>query len=481
MRLASQDLNHMSDDFRTTRAALFSAYETLGRKANPTVKELVTFKKLGAEIDNLDAAFAADSRSGYRQYASAASDPYTSDTAAQAAGLSTSKGLAVGGLARLLAAAGSNPMVAAAHAEKHLGARHPITVVAQKALLAGSGASGGFIVPPDQALEIIELLRPRAVVRNGNPRTMGMPRGTMTLPAQTSAASASYGGETQQIPASQQSLGQIVASYKKLTALVPIGNDLMRYADPAADAFVRDDLVKVIVLREDISFMLSDGTVNQPQGFLSFANSYSAANGGTVFRYGVAAATGVSSALGWTVASSSNATAAGNIINSTNSAITLANTVAELGKMVNLLDAANVPDIRRRWFFHPRIYNYLYNLLNSLGLYVYRDELDRGVLLGYPFSKSTQIPVNIVDPTGAYTNGSFIFLVEMDDALVLDSMRLELAVSREGAYYDTNGVLQLAFQNDQTIIRAIAEHDFQMRHIASVAVDQFVGWDPSNI
>ena len=64
------------------------------------------------------------------------------------------------------------------------------------------------------------------------------------------------------------------------------------------------------------------------------------------------------------------------------------------------------------------------------------------MLLGYPFSKTTQIPINVVDASGANTNCTFIFLVEMDDALILDSMSLELAVSREGTYYDSNGVLQ---------------------------------------
>jgi hypothetical protein len=58
-------------------------------------------------------------------------------------------------------------------------------------------------------------------------------------------------------------------------------------------------------------------------------------------------------------------------------------------------------------------------------------------------------------------------------------MSLELAVSREGTYVDGSGNTISAFQNDQTLIRAIAEHDFQMRHDASVAVNQFVRWAPA--
>jgi HK97 family phage major capsid protein len=391
-------------------------------------------------------------------------DPYASEAAAKAQGLTTNKGLIVGGFSKAIGMGGGSVYVALAAAKDIYGEGHPVTVAIQKALAAGIGPSGGFIVPPEYVNEIIELLRPRVVVRAAQPRSMPMPRGTMTLPAQTSAATASYGSESGQINASQQGLGQIVAVYKKLTALVPVTNDLMRYASPAADAFVRDDLVKVMSLKEDSAFLLSDGTQDTPKGFLGFANNYVANQAGTVGK--------------WLTTGNSTYAVGGNFITS-NESYSLTTVANELAGLVNKLDAANVPDIRRRWFFNPRIFNYLNNLLNSLGVYVYRDELSRGTLLGYPFSKSTQILANYYDTNGAQTTGTFIFLVEMDDALILDSMQLELAVSREGTYYDTTGTLQSAFQKDQTLIRAIAEHDFQMRHLPSIAVDQGVLWTPA--
>jgi len=392
--------------------------------------------------------------------ATANDDPWTSESAAKARGLVTNKGLVMGGIAKMIGLGHGSFYEARQHAKEIYGENHPIT----KALLAGVGASGGFMVPPEYINEIIELLRPLAVVRASNPRTMPMPRGTMTLPAQTQAATATYSGETATITASQQQLGQIVATYKKLTALVPVTNDLMRYSDPAADAFVRDDLVKVMALREDLAFMLGDGTLDTPRGFISFANMWALQNAGT---QGL-----------WSATANSTAAVGGNFITST-LAYTLATAAAELGGLVNKLDTANVPDMRRVWFFHPRIFNYLNNVQNSLGVYVYRDELSRGTLLGYPFKKSTQIPINIWDTTGTNKDCSFIFLVEMTDAMILDAMTMELAVSREGMYIDSTGATVSAFQKDQTIIRAIQEHDFQMRHPASIAVDQFVRWAPA--
>jgi HK97 family phage major capsid protein len=389
---------------------------------------------------------------------------WTNDKAAERLGLVTSKGLIVGGICKAILIGNAMGIGPVAAAKTLYGEDHPVTKAVQKALVAGVGGSGGFIVPPEYVNEIIELLRPRAVVRGSNPRMLPMPRGTMTLPAQTAAASASYGGENTQISASQQQLGQIIATYKKLTALVPVGNDLMRYANPAADAFVRDDLVKVIALREDLAFLVGDGSQESPRGFTSFGNQYALQNGGT--------------AGSWLTTGNSTAASGGNFITS-NETYTLATVAQELGGLVNRLDTANVPDIRRKWFMHPRSWNYLNNVQNSLGVYVYRAELAKGTLLGYPFAKSTQIPITIHDTSSTNNDCSFVMLIEMDDALLLDSMQLELAVSREGTYYDANSVLQSAFQKDQTLIRAIAEHDFQMRHPASVAVAQFVRWAPA--
>jgi HK97 family phage major capsid protein len=387
-------------------------------------------------------------------------DPYTDDDFSRKRGYGPSRSLVVGGMVRMCAKVGGNAWLARQVAQEMYGEAHPVT----RALVASVGSSGGFIVPPDYMNEIVEILRPKAVVRAAGPREIPMPRGTMTLPSQTAPATASYGTESSKIASSQQSTGQIVASFKKLTGLVPVSNDLLRYAEPAADAFVRDDLVKVIALAQDLAFITGDGTAASPMGFLGFANRNVANSGGTP---------GVFS-------SSANSTAAvGGQFVTSNETYTLATAASELGGLDNKLDTANVSEDKRVWFFHPRTYNYLYNVQNSLGVYVYRAELEKGTLLGKPFKKTTQIPINIHDTTSTNTDCSFIFLVEMADMMLFDSMSLELAVSREGTYVDGGGNTVSAFQSDQTIIRAITEHDFQTRHDVSVAVLQFVRWAPA--
>jgi HK97 family phage major capsid protein len=459
-------------DLQRKRVVAFEAYKALADKETLTEAEEADYATKHRAVIEIDSAIKRARESqvleGSRAQPSIGQvrieggpDPYEDDQALKRLGLAgTSRSLVIGGITRMCALAEGSIWVARQMAVEKYGESHPIT----RALVTSVGASGGFIVPPDYMNEIIELLRPMAVVRAAGPRVIPMPRGTMTLPSQTAPATANYGTEQAAAASSQQTVGAIVASFKKLTALVPVSNDMMRYADPAADAFVRDDLVKVLALRQDLAFLTGDGSASTPMGYLGFANRYATTTGGTAGIF----------------LSTANSTAAvgGNWITST-AAFTLATVAQELGGLVNKLDTANVPDIRRVWFMHPRSYNYLYNVQNSLGVYVYRDELNTGKLLGYPVKRTTQIPINIYNANGSSTTCSFVMLAEMDESMILDSMSLELAVSREGTYVDANSVTWSAFQQDQTLIRAIAEHDFQIRHDASVAVDQFVLWAPA--
>lgn len=367
----------------------------------------------------------------------------------------TDPSLVIGGICRMIAAGHGSVLEARQYAIELFGERHPVTEALHgargyssdpefqtRALMAGIGPAGGFLVPPDYVAELIEVLRPLTVIRDSGPRMLEMPRGTMQMPRQNQAATASYGGETTAIPVSQQAVGQVVASYKKLTALTPITNDLMRYSDPAVDALVRDDLAKVIARREDLAFIRGDGTSDSPKGLKSFCLP-------------------------------------GQVIPS-NASYSLTTAAQELGGLPNLLETANV-DLDANggvWIMHPRSKNYLMNVQNTNGFYVYREEMTQSkTLLGYPWKTTTQIPVNLT--VNANSDTSEIYFAAMKEAMLFDSMRLELAVSREGTYTDANGNLVSVFQQDQTLIRGIAEHDFHMRHDEAIAMLTGVRWAPA--
>jgi hypothetical protein len=65
---------------------------------------------------------------------------------------------------------------------------------------------------------------------------------------------------------------------------------------------------------------------------------------------------------------------------------------------------------------------------------------------------------------GTSTNVSYILLVEMRDAIVGEEQALSLAVSDQATYSPDGGTTHIsAFQQNQTVFRAILAHDVTHR------------------
>ncbi|WP_026607101.1 phage major capsid protein [Methylocapsa acidiphila] len=452
------------DALTARRKEKASRLDYLAGRSTLTAAESKSYDFIDKEIDDINADIAA-LRAGRTVYAQAQDDPFTSDAAAQQRGLGSSKGLVVGAMVRAAAAAGGSHVALKGHVKSLYGERHPVREAVNKALIAGIGSSGGFLVPPEQATEIVDFLYPKIAVRAAEPLTISMPHGTLTLPIQTSVAAATYQGERGAIAESQPSFGQIIGQYKKLTGMVRLSNDLLRYGDdPGIDAMVRNDLIRVLALKQDYHFIVGDGTQDTPRGFLSFANQWAMLTGG--------------SAGLWSSSANSTAAVGGNFITSAGN-YTLSTILAELYGLIAKLEIANVPNDRRAFFMHGRTLVGLAQLYNSIALPMFPDLLRTRKIWGIPVYVSNQIPINIWDAAGMNKDCSFVILAEMTEAIVLDSMELELAASREGSIYDSQGNLHSLFVEDSTAIRAIQAHDFQMRHPAAVAVAQLVRWAPS--
>lgn len=362
--------------------------------------------------------------------ATAKSDPYEKD-----------QSLILGGLIKMCALSRGDVDKAFGLAERTYGEGHPVTLAMgeTKALNAASGTGGAFTIPPDFMDYIIPLLYARTVVRRAGAQTMPMPNGTMTIPKMTSGSQAFWIAEGSQPTQTQPGFGQVVATAHKLAALVPVTNDILRYATAQFDASIRNDLVTQISLAEDAAFIRGMGTAYSPKGLKNFALP-------------------------------------GETLTST-FAYTLTTVNNELAGLVNKLESANLPLANVGWLMAPRTKNYLYSVQNSLGLYVYRDEMKDGKLMGYPFYTTTQIPTNLTINSNA--NCSEIYLVDFGECLILEGRQMEFAISTEGVYTDSSGATQSAFANDMTIIRALLAEDFQMKHNEGVAFDQGVAWSPA--
>jgi HK97 family phage major capsid protein len=142
-----------------------------------------------------------------------------------------------------------------------------------------------------------------------------------------------------------------------------------------------------------------------------------------------------------------------------------------LGSMMLRLEAANVDLAACGWIMAPRTIRWLQSLRDGNGNKAY-PEIDGGLLKGYRFALTTQVPVNL----GANGNESEIYFVNFSDCYIGEDTNLAVAISTEASYKDANGDTVSAFQRDQTLIRVISKHDFGPRHPESVAVGTGITW-----
>lgn len=326
----------------------------------------------------------------------------------------------------------------------------------QKAMGTGDPTAGGFLVPTQFSTDIIELLRPSAVVRSLSPSTIPMPMGSVKVPKITQGATAAYIGENANVTKSEEKTGQLTLSFKKLAALVPLSNDLIRYSSPSADSIVRDDMVRAIATREDKAFLRDDGTSGTPKGIKAWTHATNK------FR--------------------------------ANATVNLANVTIDLGKAIQKLMAADVPIIvqqfpaggpnqvqpvtaRPGWIFSPRTYMYLTTVQNGQGFYAFRPEMMAGTLWGFPYRVTSQI----LETQGhdgvedASSNKTEIYFGAFAHAVIGEAMALRVDASTEGAYYDGTSV-QATFSLDQTVVRVIEEHDFALRYDKAFALIQSATW-----
>jgi len=295
-------------------------------------------------------------------------------------------------------------------------------------------AAGGALVPEEFMNELIPLLRAKTVVRSLGATSIPMNRGSLTMPFQNGASTANYIGELQNIPASQPAYGQLALSAKKLVNLVPISNDLLQDSSFNVDSLVRDDMVRTMSLREDIAFIRDTGAANTPRGMRFWAP-------------------------------------AANILPMT-APVTLATITDDLFNAILLLENGNIPLDRAGWIMTPRTKSGLMRLRDLNGNFVYRDEMLRGQLLGFRYETTTQIPNNL----GGGANESEVYFADFSSLVIAESSQLQVSVYEGGAFNDGAGVVS-GISTDQTVIRAIARHDFGARQRGQeIAVITGVTW-----
>ena len=319
--------------------------------------------------------------------------------------------------------------------------------IVARALNSSVTGEGGALIPQDFMADLIELLRATTAVRGASPMEVGMPMGNLTIPRLAGGATAAYQNELDDIAVSQERFDDVNFVAKKLTAMVPVSNDLIRRSPIGVEEVVRDDLVQTIARREDLAFMRGDGSDKGPIGM---RNLCMAANRITV------------AAMPATPAPGDQLTAI------------LAGASAAILALQNGMSRM----IRPTWFMAPTIARFIALARDQVGGFYWKDEIERGMWEGYPIRLTQQIPTNLVVST--YTKGSEIYFCDMADFVIADTYNVVVDASDVAAYNDGVSMVS-AFQRDQSLFRVIAEHDCNMRHLQSLAVLLTQDWAFSGV
>jgi HK97 family phage major capsid protein len=140
----------------------------------------------------------------------------------------------------------------------------------KKALSWLNEFTGGSLVAPPEMGELIELLRNKEALVNAGARVVPLPpQGRMQFPRQTTASNTYWVGENSPISESVVGTGTITLQAKKLAVLIKAPNELIRFASPAAEALLRDDMTKSLALGLDLAGLEGTGGDNMPRGVIN--------------------------------------------------------------------------------------------------------------------------------------------------------------------------------------------------------------------
>ena len=300
--------------------------------------------------------------------------------------------------------------------------------------LETGASSGGALIPNNVANEVIELLRPKTIVRGLGAQSIPLVNGNMSLPRMSGGATSGYVGEGSDVLATESSLDDVKLSAKTLITLVPMSNQLIGRAGRQVENLVLNDMLNAMAQREDKAFLRDDGSSNTPIGFKKCATD-----------------------AGQIVAWSGDAD--------------LVTIDAYLDSMVLKLMESDSIMVMPGWGLSPRSFMKLSGLRDGNGNKVY-PEMAQGQLKGWPIKHTTTIPTNL----GAGSNESEIYFADWNDVVIGESDDMTIDFSKEATYKDSGGNLVSAFARNQSVIRVVNNHDIGFRHDEGLVLGSKITW-----
>lgn len=137
-------------------------------------------------------------------------------------------------------------------------------------LSAGVATKGGYTVGTDvMGSSLIELLRNKTMVSQLGARTMSGLVGNVAIPKVEGGATAYWLSETEEVSSSDQDFGQIGLTPKRLVGDTAFSKQLLAQSSISVEAFVRDDLMRVLAIAKDLAALNGSGADGEPLGILN--------------------------------------------------------------------------------------------------------------------------------------------------------------------------------------------------------------------
>lgn len=293
-----------------------------------------------------------------------------------------------------------------------------------KALSATGPSNGGFLIPEVYMDQVVEMLYPKTVIFELGAQRVPLEHGNLNIPKMTAGTRATWRGEQRKITKTEPKFGNIKLSAKSLGAIVPQSKELMMSTSYSADAIFANDLFRRMQLGLDYGGLYGTGGEFMPLG--AYYNKE---------------------------IEQIKATQVGN----TDLADTAGKITADFP--VHMRAKAmqkNIDDQFLGWAMNSMLEGYLMNLKTTTGVYIYREEMQTGKLLGSPYKISNQIGV---------TNGKTdLFFGNWSDMLIGDQMGMETYTTLDGTWTDDEGNSHSCFDENMVATRATMYDDIAVRH-----------------
>lgn len=304
----------------------------------------------------------------------------------------------------------------------------------ERALSAEKPSEGGYLFGPTMSDDFIGLIRPASMLLRLGVTEVPMPDGNLTVPRQEDGTSVTWAGENEDVNSSDDpSFGDVKLSAKKAVAIVAISNDLLRVQSVQADQIVERDARRAMAQEIDTQGLIGPGSQNKPLGLLRDPGMTDLAI---------------------------NAAVDGDTFTKFLKALLDNDVDLNFGLTGQREDDEGLANLSRiAWLFNSSIWEDAYNL--KVGdVYVFREEMDRGRLLGWPFGVTSKL-ANGADQHGKTT----IAFADWSEGWMGRQGSLEFDASREAAYKNSAGTVVAAYSRDQTVLRLIAKIDTRVRQL----------------